>query len=242
MAVARKSDISATGSGRRTAVRSSRKRRANQQKLSAQQENIPQTQQVRSPFAPRRFDYRAETTLPALSTSASSNKQRRSPKNLSVSARQLTTDATNVKTHKSTSGPELNKQKASTVPVMPSAESIPAWLLRLYTLHRHSSVVAFALVAIMLVVYGWTVYSQQLWSQAYRKLQNLQRYERQLMTTNEVLKNKMAQEAERPPAKLVSPTPSGMIFLNPAPVESNAVPNTKPNLERQQQTPNPVGY
>jgi len=62
------------------------------------------------------------------------------------------------------------------------------------------------------------------------------------MITNEVLKNKMAQEAERPPAKLVSPSPERMIFWNPAPVESDSVPNTRTNSELQQQTPNPVGY
>jgi hypothetical protein len=70
----------------------------------------------------------------------------------------------------------------------------------------------------------------------------LERYERQLMTTNEVLKNQMAKEAERPPAKLVSPTPAGMVFLKRAPVEPNPVLNTTPNSEIQQQTSNPVGY
>ncbi|MBW4633926.1 MAG: hypothetical protein KME30_19090 [Iphinoe sp. HA4291-MV1] len=234
MAVARKSDISATGSGFRTAVKSGRKRRsAQQQKAFTQPENAPQTQQLKTP----------KVALPASSTRVSTRKQRYSSKNSPVSARrQLASEASSAKTHTTASVPNSGTQKASPVPVMPSAESVPSWLLRLYTLHRHSSVVAFVLVAVALVVYGWTVYSQQLWSQAYRKLQNLQRHERQLMTTNEVLKNKMAQEAERPPAKLVSPSPERMIFWNPAPVESNSVPPTTPNSERQQQTPNAVGY
>ncbi|WP_414581580.1 hypothetical protein [Scytonema sp. PCC 10023] len=233
MAVARKSDVSATGSGFRTGVRSSRKRRsAPRQKESTQPpENAPQTPQFRT----------RQAVLPALSTSVSSRKQRHSSKNLSVSARQMAREASSAKTQ-TTSVPDPSKQKASSVPVMPSAESVPSWLLRLFALHRHSSIMAFLLVATTLVVYGWTVYSQQLWSQASRKLQNLYRHERQLMTANEVLKNQMAKEAERPPAKLVSPTPAGMLFLKRAPVEPNPVLNKTPNSEIQQQTSNPVGY
>lgn len=231
MAVARKSDVYATGSGFPTAVKSGRQRRsAHRQQASTQPENAPQTRQLRTPGAVR-----------ALSTSVSSRKQRHSSKNLSVSARQLATKASSAKTQ-TTSVPDSSKQKAPSVPVMPSAESAPSWLLRLFALHRHSSIAAFVLVATTLVVYGWTVYSQQLWSQASRKLQNLHRHERQLMTANEVLKNQMAKEAERPPAKLVSPTPAGMLFLKRAPVEPNPVPNSAPNSEIQQQTPNPVGY
>ncbi|NJM70920.1 MAG: hypothetical protein HC862_12200 [Scytonema sp. RU_4_4] len=234
MAVARKSNVSATGSKSRTAVKSSRKSRsAHQKKASTESENAPQTKQLSAP----------KVTLPALSTPISTQKPRHSSKKLSVSAQQQAKEASSAKKHTTTSVSEVGKQKASTVPVMPSAESFPSWLVRLYTLHRYSSVVAFALVAVTLVVYGWTVYSQQLWSQAFRKRENLERQERQLMTTNEVLKNKMAQEAERPSAKLVSPSPDRMIFSNPAPVEPNSVPTTAPNSERQQQTPNPApGY
>jgi hypothetical protein len=234
MAVARKSDVSATGSGFRTAVKSGRKRRsAPRQKESTQPpENAPQAPEFITP----------QVALPTLSTSVSSRKQRYSSKNLSVSARQMARAASSAKTQTTTSVPDPSKQKASSVPVMPSAESVPSWLQRLFALHRHSSIAAFVLVATTLVVYGWSVYSQQLWSQAYRKRHNLERYERQLMTTNEVLKNQMAKEAERPPAKLVSPTPAGMVFLKRAPVEPNPVLNTTPNSEIQQQTPNPVGY
>lgn len=167
------------------------------------------------------------STEKALSTPVSSRRQRRSLQN-SSSAQQFKDGGTALK---STPVPDLSKQG-----------STPLWLLRLYTLHRHSSVVAFLLVAATLVVYGLTVYSQQLWSQAYRKMQNLQRYERQLTTTNEVLKNKMAQEAQTS-AGLVSPSPGGTIFLRPALENSNPLPpNTIPNSEPQKQTPAPLGY
>ncbi|NMG11803.1 hypothetical protein [Brasilonema sp. UFV-L1] len=232
MAVARKSNVSATGSQSRTAAKSGRKSgSAHQKKASTEPEKTPQTKQLSTP----------KVTLPASSTPVSTQKPRHSSKK-SVSFQQLTKEASSTNKHTTTSVSELGKQKASAVPMMPSAESVPFWLLRLCTLHRYSSIVAFALVAVTLVVYGWTVYSQQLWSQAYRKLQNLQRHERQLMTTNEVLKNKMAQEVERTPGKFVSPSPDRMIFWEPAPIEPNSVPPTAPNSERQLQTPNPVGY
>jgi predicted PurR-regulated permease PerM len=117
------------------------------------------------------------------------------------------------------------------------------WLLRFYAIHRFSSVTTFVLVAMTLVVYGWTVYSQEIWSQGYRRLQSLQRYERQLKTTNASLTNKMAEEAERPTTGLLSPTPGRTIFLSPASRNPNSTPpKTTPNSEIQQQTTSPLGY
>jgi hypothetical protein len=112
-------------------------------------------------------------------------------------------------------------------------------------MHRHSGILAFVLVATTLVIYGWTVYSQQHWSQSYRKLQTLQRDERQLTTTIEVLKNKMAQEAQTPAAGLVSPSPAGAIFLPPASEDANSSPSTttpESNFQPQQQNSAPIGY
>jgi hypothetical protein len=139
---------------------------------------------------------------------------------------------------------EVNKPKLRSIPIMPSAQAIPSWLERLYSIHRYSSISAFLLVIVTLVVYGLTVYSQELWSQSYRKLQNLNRQERQLMTTNEVLKSNMAKQAQKQPEKLLSPTPDRMIFVTPAPVTSTSMsPDSKPpTSEIQQETLNPTGY
>jgi hypothetical protein len=126
---------------------------------------------------------------------------------------------------------------------MNSSGTLPVWLLRFCAFHRYSSGVAFLLVAASLVVYGWTVYSQELWSQGYRRLQSLQRQERQLTTTNATLTNKMAQEAEQPAAGLALPTPDRTIFLPPASVSPNSTATqTTPDLEPQQQTTSPLGY
>lgn len=129
------------------------------------------------------------------------------------------------------------------LPVVPTAKVLPTWLLRLYTIHRYSSIVTFLLVAIALVIYGWTVYSQEMWSQEFRRLQNLQRNERQLTTTNAMLKNKMAEEAEKPITGLVSPTPDRTIFLPSASSTPNpTLTETKPKSPKLQPTSLPLGY
>ncbi|MFN6470438.1 MAG: hypothetical protein RMY36_012290 [Nostoc sp. SerVER01] len=183
----------------------------------------------------------------------SSRRRKRSSKNLLVSS---TNEAVMPKLPKELGRQQLpnhNDQSNQTskspevgffgLPTMSGSGVTPLWLLRLYTFHRYSSVLAFLLVAATLAVYGWTVYSQELWSQSYRRLQNLQRHERLLTTTNATLRNKMAQEAEQPTTGLVSPTPEGMIFLPPASSQSEpASSNTKPNPQTQQKTLSPLGY
>ena len=124
---------------------------------------------------------------------------------------------------KNLSMPEVNKTAASeatpksqkTVVAQPG--SIPLWLIRLYASHRYSSVVTFLLVMGTLCVYGWSVYTQGIWSRGYSRLQNLQLYERQLTTKNATLKNQMAEEAEKEDTELLSPTTDKIIFLRTTP-------------------------
>ncbi|WP_017655790.1 hypothetical protein [Fortiea contorta] len=160
------------------------------------------------------------------------NRQRRSSKNLSAAP---------------ASTPELTGTKIPrfgflNLPVMSDSGATPLWLLRFYTLQRYSSVAAFLLVATTLVVYGWSVYSQELWSQGYRRLQNLQRQERQLTTTNAALTNRMAEDAEKPTAGLDSPTSAKTIFLPPAADTTNVVPSLPPNSTAPKQSSPLLGY
>lgn len=129
----------------------------------------------------------------------------------------------------------------ASIPVMPDGSKVPVWLMRWNSLHRHSAVITFLLVSATLVVYGWTVYSQHLWSGSYKKLQELQRDERQLTKHDEALKNRMAQEAEKPHSGLVSPTPANTIFLEEtAPSSTQKV--DKDSLESELQPSSAVGY
>ncbi|MEH1779801.1 hypothetical protein [Nostoc sp.] len=201
----------------------------------------------------RRRSARMESASRNASTPVSSQKQQRSSKNFAVSPTNEPVIAKSVKDLGRQQAPNLNEQLSTNqksrgvgflgLPTMANSGATPLWLLRLYTFHRYSSVLAFLLVASTLAVYGWTVYSQELWGQSYRRLQNLQRHDRLLMTTTATLKNKMANEAEQPTAGLVSPTPEGMIFL-PSPSQSPkpTSSNTTPNSETQPQTLSPLGY
>jgi hypothetical protein len=180
------------------------------------------------------------------------NRQRRSSKKSSVSATNGSVLRPAVPSNKqlsakfpgkSNTGQQSPKLGFLSFPVQDNTGTLPLWLLRFSVFHRYSSVVAFLLVAATLVVYGWTVYSQDIWSKGYRKLQNLQRHERQLKTTNAALTNKMAQEAEQPTAGLALPTPSSTIFLPPASHSPNSTPTqTAPNSETQPAISSPMGY
>lgn len=234
MAAVRKSAVSATGNWfRRDSTPSGVKRRS----------------AYRNSAAPR-------MSQPAVEPSpVPSTRQRRSSKNVSVgSTNGLVMPTTMPSGKQQTANLKGQLSTTSTVhknsrlgflklPAMNNSSNLPVWLLRFYTLHRYSSVLTFLLVATTLMVYGWTVYSQELWSQGYRRLQSLQRHERQLTTTNATLTNKMAQEAEQPTAGFVSPTPARTIFLPPANNNPNSTPTeTTPNLPTQPPTSSQLGY
>jgi hypothetical protein len=134
-----------------------------------------------------------------------------------------------------------------TVPIVLRSQSPPFWLRQLCVLQRYSSIATFILVAVTLMLYGWTVYSQELWSQTYRKLVALQRDERQLTTTSEMLKDKLAKEAEKPATRLVPASPASAIFLQPAPqLSSHAAspvsPDANSSAQNRQTITTPLGY
>lgn len=126
-----------------------------------------------------------------------------------------------------------------TVPASWRSRSVPSWLLPLHLWQRRFGIATYILITGMLAVYGSTVYSQQKWSQEYRKLENLQRDERQLITKNEVLKNHLAKEAEQPVTELVAPNPADAIILHSSSRQSDFLrskPNTQPKIDI------PTGY
>jgi hypothetical protein len=196
---------------------------------------------------------RRSASIPATQTAPVSYQKQQRSSNLGISSTNKAIMPKSVKDLGRKQVPNLNQQSSGNqkspgvdflnFPTMPNSGVAPLWLLRLYTFHRYSSVLAFLLVASTLAVYGWTVYSQELWGKSYRRLQNLQLHERLLTTTNATLTNKMAEEAEKSTAGLVSPTPQGMIFLPPASHSPKpASSNTRQNSETPQQTLSPLGY
>lgn len=115
----------------------------------------------------------------------------------------------------------------------------PIWFLYLRSMQRRFGIATYILIAGMLGVYSSTVYLQQKWSQEYRKLENLQRYERQLTTANEVIKNQLAKEAEQPPTELIPPNPGEAIILRSS---SSKGARATVKLEAQPKIDIPSGY
>ncbi|ADI65449.1 conserved hypothetical protein ['Nostoc azollae' 0708] len=183
------------------------------------------------------------STLASESTAVRSRRRGNPSRNLSFSPIKEAVKQNLVKDSGKQAVANIPEKSSGRLPMMSTARAVPVWLLRLYTVYRYSSAAAFLFVSATLVVYGWTVYSQELWSQAYRTLQSLQRNERQLNTTNATLTSKMAEEGEQPAAGLVSPNPGGTIFLPPTSHNPNsASSNTIASSEEQPQAPTPLGY
>lgn len=142
--------------------------------------------------------------------------------------------------------PEKTAKSQQKIPLMPTLEEVPFWLKKIQQIQRYSSLMTFGLVSATLAVYALNVYSQQSWGMAYQELQRLQKHEQQLTTKNEVLKNQIIREAEKPSTGLVTPTPATAIFI-PSAVSGTSSGNNfnqpteeQPHNFRNQTTP--MGY
>ncbi|TPX28313.1 hypothetical protein C6N34_003885 [Cylindrospermopsis raciborskii Cr2010] len=133
----------------------------------------------------------------------------------------------------------LTGQTSKQLPISSNSEN--SWIIRLNNIHHYSSMTAFLFVVVMLAIYGGTVYCQQIWSHSYRKLESLQRQERQLTAANAIIISKMAQEAEAMGLGLSAP--GKMVFL-PA-VSNNSQPPSRakipPSPGKRTSIP-PLGY
>jgi hypothetical protein len=130
-------------------------------------------------------------------------------------------------------------ERTATLPLSPRPE--PIWLSSLLFLQRSSDLITFLLIAATLTIYSWTVYTQQQWTREYRKLETLQRQERQMTTANAAIKDQLAQQAESTATGLVTPTPANTIFLPPAPQRSSHTAPTK-TADSQPAATTPLGY
>ncbi|MGB3694901.1 MAG: hypothetical protein WA865_16390 [Spirulinaceae cyanobacterium] len=143
---------------------------------------------------------------------------------------------------------QLKKEIPSNRPVTNSrveklplpSPKIPGWLGALFFIQKGSSITAFALVSLTLVVYAWTVYTQQLWSKEYKKLEYLQSIERQLVKALTGMENYHAQQAEKPESGLRHSRP---LVLPPSSEEPTIRPAQESTSKqvRQDNTP-PLGY
>jgi hypothetical protein len=98
----------------------------------------------------------------------------------------------------------------------------PDWLRQLLQIQRGVWLGTIAVSSLALLVYSWSVYSQQQWGLAYQRLEQLRRSERQLVAGSEIMKNDIAQQIDPVDLGLAPQRPDNVIFLQPAAVKSNA--------------------
>lgn len=141
---------------------------------------------------------------------------------------------------RSTALRSVPKPASGTVQPLPQSPTLPLWLQILIYTQKGSSVLMISSVAVMLSVYGWTVHIQDSWGQEYHKLQTLLRQERQLTTSNEALRQTIAETAEDPSTQMALPAPSQMLFLKPASAREPLAVETQAPVERPKNAP--IGY
>jgi hypothetical protein len=110
----------------------------------------------------------------------------------------------------------------------PQQHSVPVWLKSLLTIQQGSFAVFCSLLGLSAIVYGYTVYTQDLWRSQHGQLRRLQIQERQQGVMNENLKHLMAQAAEQPNSGLVAPNPERIVTIPsapPRPAKSAATPS-----------------
>lgn len=99
-----------------------------------------------------------------------------------------------------------------------ATRELPLELKILMYLQKGSSICSLSVVGFVLVVFGLTVCIPKTWHQEYRRLKDLQRQERQLTATNEVLKYELLQDLETNQPGLSYPKPDNTLFLTPVTV------------------------
>lgn len=134
--------------------------------------------------------------------------------------------------------------RATAVRSLPTTQTAPNWLKLLLVLQHTSGPLALSLVTAALVVYGWTVHVQQIWSSNFHQLERLQQQERNLTTYGQMVNHQIAKQAEAPEANLTLPGPQNTIFLEPPlpqPVPL-AQPQTVPPVASPVEVKAPMGY
>lgn len=123
------------------------------------------------------------------------------------------------------------------------ARGLPLLMRLFLLLQRTSSLITLGAVGTTLVMYGLTVYTQQLWNQQYQKLQDLQRHERTITSINEGLKEEIASSGNLRKQGFVPLTPDKNIYLQSEPIpESSKLNSSSVSSVETPQTDRPIAY
>ena len=130
----------------------------------------------------------------------------------------------------------VHKPKAS-----PKASYAP-WVRWLMVGQKGICCLTLTLVGCALTLYGQSVYQHRQWGQSYAQLERLQKLEQQGMAASEIMKQSLAEEAERPASRMTSQLPNHSVSIETAPARSlnDAVLPTDSVLELD--LDGPMGY
>ncbi|MFM6189651.1 MAG: hypothetical protein ACKPEN_17920 [Planktothrix sp.] len=156
-----------------------------------------------------------------------------------------------VKTSLMNSAPRVQSSspppQPTVVKALPKPQRQPLWLSSMMVLQKVSSVVTSVMVGSTLTFYGFMVYGESSWTQEYPRLEKLRATEQQLQAAQELLKNQIALEADKPTTGLVVPQPTDRIYIEPSDPRPEILPApTSPLLDLQpsphSKADKPLGY
>lgn len=117
----------------------------------------------------------------------------------------------------------------------------PWWLRSIFFFKYSSGFTVVGLIMAVLATYGGLVSAQRQWTKEFQQLETLRQTERQLVATNEVIKNQMAKQSVGNP-ELVKVDPSSRVYIpEPDPI---VLATVKPPTPTPSQSPKviPLGY
>lgn len=138
-----------------------------------------------------------------------------------------------VEIHRAQKQPQVRELQRNT--------TIPPWLQSILKVQQGAKIVFVTIVGSIPFVYGYTVYTQDLWKTQYGHLNRLHVRGQQQLVMTENLKYQAAQAGDRPQSGLVAPTPDRMVFVTeeaPRPLKQrHQAPVSTKNLDS-----TPQGY
>ena len=112
----------------------------------------------------------------------------------------------------------VRSQKAVTH--LPKSTPYAPWVQRLMLGQKGICLLTLTLVGCALSLYGQSVYQHRQWGQSYAQLERLQKLEQQGIAASEIMKQSLAEEAERPTSQMTSQMPNNSIAVETAPARS----------------------
>jgi hypothetical protein len=137
---------------------------------------------------------------------------------------------------------DLQHISQAKVSQLPQPQPLPAWLQSLLTIQRGTGILFGSVFGLSIIVYGYTVYTQDLWKNQHGQLQRLQTQERQQGVMDENLKHQLAEAAEKPNSPLVPPTSKQLVFIPTAPQRPTKTVATRATAKTTPVPKAPLGY